>query len=373
MEPAKGLKEPVKRMAALIKGSVPDCTAADFPADPEEACKRLHVFLSVWFPATNNKKEDERKAFSEACNRLKLAEVRQIVNSLHSYKTWLLRKQRNLKTGEKTDAVIRSLFAALQKEMPKTPGISKGSSSSQELPAACQPAKRLNRKQSLVEKVEESPKAKPGKALRFAFSSPGDLSSPGALSSVVSISSGELVAPGSMSENEGDEPEKAAKKPASKGGSKRPASKKEEKLKKPAKAAASKPAKASSTEPAEAESQAAKPDDAESQQAEPGEAEKQEAQAAKPAKAAKPANAKGEKRPWVPSESFGFVHQTRASKKAYIRARQEMADKEYCLVNIEIPQGEKQTQVMDDLFAKAQEAGWTKETLVHHKQKMLQA
>ena len=101
MEPAKGLKEPVKRMAALIKGSVPDCTAADFPADPEEACKRLHVFLSVWFPATNNKKEDERKAFSEACNRLKSAEVRQIVNSLHSYKTWLLRKQRNLKTGEK--------------------------------------------------------------------------------------------------------------------------------------------------------------------------------------------------------------------------------------------------------------------------------
>ena len=61
VEPAKGLKEPVKRMAALIKGSVPDCTAADFPADPEEACKRLHVFLSVWFPATNNKKEDERR------------------------------------------------------------------------------------------------------------------------------------------------------------------------------------------------------------------------------------------------------------------------------------------------------------------------
>ena len=185
-------------MAALIKGSVPDCTAADFPADPEEACKRLHVFLNVWFPATNNKKEDERKAFSEACNRLKPAEVKQIVNSLHSYKTWLLRKQRNLKTGEKTDHVIRSLFAALQKEMPKAPGIRK-SSSSQELPADSQPAKRLNHKQSLVEKVEASPKAKPGKALHFAFSSPGNLSSPGALSSVVSISSGELVAPGSMS------------------------------------------------------------------------------------------------------------------------------------------------------------------------------
>ena len=50
-----------------------------------------------------------------------------------------------------------------------------------------------------------------------------------------------------------------------------------------------------------------------------------------------------------------------------------MADKEYCLVNLEVPEGEKQTQVMDDLFAKAQEAGWTKETLVAHKKKMLQA
>ena len=69
------------------------------------------------------------------------------------------------------------------------------------------------------------------------------------------------------------------------------------------------------------------------------------------------------------SQSFGFVHETRASKKAYIRARQEMADKEYCLVNIEIPEGEQQTQVMDDLFAKAQEPGWTKETLVAHKKR----
>ena len=86
MEPERGLKEPVKRMAALIRGSIPDCTAADFPADPEEACKRLQLFLSVWYPAKNNKKEGERKAFSEACKRLKSAEIKQIVSSLHSYR-----------------------------------------------------------------------------------------------------------------------------------------------------------------------------------------------------------------------------------------------------------------------------------------------
>ena len=58
-------KDTVKQLAALIRGCVPDCKLEDFPADPEKACKRLQTFLCLWYPATSNKKADERKAFSE--------------------------------------------------------------------------------------------------------------------------------------------------------------------------------------------------------------------------------------------------------------------------------------------------------------------
>jgi hypothetical protein len=44
-------------------------------------------------PATSNKKQDERKAFSEACGRLESHEAKAIVNNLHEYKAWLLRKK----------------------------------------------------------------------------------------------------------------------------------------------------------------------------------------------------------------------------------------------------------------------------------------
>ena len=86
-------KDKVKQLAALIKGCIPDCKLEDFPADPEKACKRLQTFLCLWYPSTSNKKADERKAFSEACGRLETHETKAVVNNLHEYKAWLLRKK----------------------------------------------------------------------------------------------------------------------------------------------------------------------------------------------------------------------------------------------------------------------------------------
>ena len=81
-----------KALSALIKGSIPHCTVADFPTDVYQACKRLVTFLTLWFGASSNKKPEERLAFKDACPKLTGSKVKQIVNSLHEYKTWLKKK-----------------------------------------------------------------------------------------------------------------------------------------------------------------------------------------------------------------------------------------------------------------------------------------
>ena len=136
------------------------------------------------------------------------------------------------------------------------------------------------------EEVEESQQPKPAKALQFVFASPGSISSPAR--SVMSISSGEVVGHQGMPEAEGLEPAKAVNKPASKHNCKRPAAKKRKGGRKAKLAKAEK-------------------------KAEPANADKEE----------EPGKAKKTKRPWVPSQSFGMVHETRANKKACIQAKEE--------------------------------------------------
>ena len=150
----------VKQLAAIIKGSLPTCSTGDFPADCEEACKRLVSFLALWFPTTNNKKSDERQAFKQACGRLKSEEINAIVNNLHSYKSWLLRKHRNLKTGEKTDPVIKSLLQILVKpEMAEVHNNSSQSSGSKETIASTptKPVKRLHQRNQYKQRGEPIP------------------------------------------------------------------------------------------------------------------------------------------------------------------------------------------------------------------------
>ena len=173
-----------------------------------------------------------------------------------------------------------------------------------------EPAARLRKKTTSTHPL--TPKAKPAKAVRMLFLTSGSETFPSA-KSVLSISSGELVPAKFMSPKKKAAPAKAAcKKPASQGRLKRPATN-------------------------------------------------------------GPANAKSNKRLWETSQSFGYVHETRASQKAYIRAKPEMAANEYCLVNVNLPAGQKQDEVMDALVKKALEPGWTKESLVAEKCKLPKA
>ena len=157
-KPAEGC---VKQLTAIIRGSLPTCSTADFLADCEEACKRLVSFLTLWYPTTNNKKSDERQAFKQACGRLKAEEIKAIVTALHSYKSWLLRKHRNLKTGEKIDPVIKSLLRILVKpEMAVQNNGSQSSGSKESFPASpTKPAIRLRKKQSIGEAEVEKKSA----------------------------------------------------------------------------------------------------------------------------------------------------------------------------------------------------------------------
>ena len=114
IKPATGLEKPVeKSLVALIKGCLPHCRVDDFPADPEKACKRQRNFLALWYNTGSMRKPEERKAFAEACPHLSKSEVKQIVNNVHDYKSFLRRKNRNQKTGEKTKPVFKGLFQAI--------------------------------------------------------------------------------------------------------------------------------------------------------------------------------------------------------------------------------------------------------------------
>ena len=88
-DPTKPDTDTVKSLEAIIRGTLgKDCKVEDFPADPETACKRQHSFLTLWYQCTSMKKPDEKKAFSLACPSLIMSECKQIVNSLHEYKSF---------------------------------------------------------------------------------------------------------------------------------------------------------------------------------------------------------------------------------------------------------------------------------------------
>lgn len=346
----------VKALSALIKGSIPHCTVADFPTDVYQACKRLVTFLTLWFGASSNKKPEERLAFKDACPKLTGSEVKQIVNSLHEYKVWL-KKKNNMTTGVKTDPVLKTLFQVIFKQEEQSLQKAGSASSSTSKPAT----KRMRGQQSPGPSKEESQPAKaseskPVKAVKFLWDSEPEQSNE---SEIVSVSSSGIVHASELPEVEEFEKEKEIlKKPAKAGASKKPAAKTV--LKRPAASKAKvkkKPAKAEEKLEQGEEEAGAEPEKAE---------EEQKDKADK-----KPAKARG--KAWLPSKSFGLVHETRAAKKAYIQAKPDMAGKKYCLVNVELPKGKQQDEIMDQLIEKACEEGWTKESLVKCKLGLLKA
>lgn len=351
VKPGKGSgKEDVQRMAALIKGSLGEVVVADFSSDSEEACKRLMHFLVVWYPTTSMKQPDERAAFHLACPRLNAGEVRQVVSSLHQYKAWLHRKGRNLKTGARTEGWLKSLLDVVLK---------------QDMTAEQKPEKRLFKKQSLEstvqsgsstdvlelgqeaempEHVSKKPAIGSGGGIEFAFATSSSVSENEP--DIVSVSSGDIVPDTTLVKQK---PAKAMKRPACK----RPASCEETAMSK------------KKQKPEKAVVEEMKPEKAEEKpkKAEGSKKEKPEKAGDKLVKAAA----------WKSSDSFGLVKVTKAKDKAYIQAKEKPESKAYCLVNVALPAGEKQSQFMDRLMDEACKEGWTKEALVEWKRKELEA
>ena len=325
IKPARGPQKPelVKSLVALIKGCLPNCRVDDFPADPENACKRQHQFLTLWYNTSCMRKPEERKAFEEACPHLTKSEVKQIVNALHEYKSFLHRKNRNQKTGEKTEPVFKGLFQAIlgNKSQELAQGLEK--KQSEESQACQKPAQRLRskttpEKAAVSQKPEEAEQldaqASSSSGIYFAWNQPepaeasqSDKVPSEAGESILSISSSSGLVPASSLKSAKASPKAVQKKP----------SQKNQVQKKPAK---------------------------------------------------KPAEATGS---WLASPSFGWVHETKASSKAYLVYKKAWQDKASCLVNVNLPKGEKQSQVMAALVEKCKEEGWDKNKLVDYKNGLL--
>ena len=325
IKPARGPQKPelVKSLVALIKGCLPNCRVDDFPADPENACKRQHQFLTLWYNTSCMRKPEERKAFQEACPHLTKSEVKQIVNALHEYKSFLHRKNRNQKTGEKTEPVFKGLFQAIlgNKSQELAQGLEK--KQSEESQACQKPAKRLRskttpEKAAVSQKPEEAEQldapASSSSGIYFAWNQPepaeasqSDKVPPEAGESILSISSSSGLVPAPSLKSAKASPKAVQKKP----------SQKNQVQKKPAK---------------------------------------------------KPAEATGS---WLASPSFGWVHEAKASSKAYLVYKKAWQDKASCLVNVNLPKGEKQSQVMAALVEKCKEEGWDKNKLVDYKNGLL--
>ena len=334
----------VKNLEAIIRGTLgKDLKVEDFPADPETACKRQHSFLALWYQCTSMKKPDEKKAFSLACPSLNSSECKQIVNSLHEYKSFLHRKKRNLKTGEKTDAVFKALFRAICHERSEAQSLKKAGSGSQS-PIKLEKRLRVKTSPQFLKKCDKPAEAATssnadaasskrngggiffdwGNAVNASQSSqPAEASSnamdseqePAEAESVFSISSEDVIGAADMDTEEEEEMPACGKKPASNTVKKKPG------MKTPATRSMKKPATGS------------------------------------------PA--------WEVSPSFGLVKATKASEKAYLQAKNDSATKPYCLVNIGIPKGEKQNKIVAALLEKCKEEGWDKSKLVDYKNGLL--
>ena len=85
--------------------------------------------------------------------------------------------------------------------------------------------------------------------------------------------------------------------------------------------------------------------------------------APKPAKAVHMAT----KNTWVASCSFGWIKMGSFSEKGYILARNGSEEKPWCVVNVNLPKGENQTQVLQSCFSEAQKPGLNKAHMVDFK------
>ena len=311
---AEGSK--IESLAAMVKGFLPKISLDDFPVEPEKACEKLPLFLPCWLKRFGKiSKPDARAAFKIAAPKLGTAERDSIIEHLITYRKFLVKKQANLESGERTDVHVLSVLKQMESMQQGAPS-KRLRIKTPEKKVPRQPEKASSSEQFQSEKASSSSgqpeKAAASKAkILIAADTESSWSAAESLQTDVEMVEISSTSSGAISSKE----MKACKRPSM--------------YKKPAGPLMKKPGKAG--------------------------------------KAVKMATHNS----WVASCSFGWLKMTKASHKAYIQARDGLDSKVYCLVNVSLSKGDDQDRVMQELMDEAGKPGWTKEKLVEFKNSLL--
>ena len=311
VEPEQGTYQ---KEIAIVRAHLETCDPQSWSADPEQACVRHRIFLSV-FLKRDLKKTQVKEIFFGACKRLQQSEAKMIANCIHEVKKWLVKKWKNLKTGEKTHpgvlALMHAIFgdAAEGKANDKpVQGIKRG------LTSKSPPAKK-----SAPIKI-----ARDAGVLDISSESGESLQSLGKASSIPSLIAGVPLQNAVVLRKPAGSP---MKKPAA--GNKKPA-------------------------------------------ASPKACARQTRIAAPVRACARPAVQMAGHGAWKASVNFSWVKATFAAKKAYVVARDNHQSKPQCLVNLNMEKGPEQSRLMQILLDKAQhQQGLSKAELVQIKNNLL--
>ena len=93
---------------------------ADWPADPEEACIKHASFLKLWWQMALSKPKS-REAWKGAFPKMSPGDMNAMISGVAEARKWLGRKQRNLKTGDRTHPIIRDLMKSLEASNGSSP------------------------------------------------------------------------------------------------------------------------------------------------------------------------------------------------------------------------------------------------------------
>ena len=301
---------------AVLKGCMTEAQARAWPLDPQVACEGYASFVKQYLSMGEHTKPETKAALKIAFPSLTDADSKKLLNGFNDVKNFLKKKWKNLKSGEKTDPILLSLMKALfQKEELDSPAQvadkpAQGCASSSKPATGCGEAPKLPVKAGLM--IATIPTSQESEDRTDVVS----------ISSVSEVPASQLVKAAQA---------QVKKRPCA--GAASPASNRSATKDK------TKPAKASSSQPAKA----------------------------------RPALVIADKNVWTPSLSFGYLKGTYASEKAYIVYKPEKADKPICLVNVALPRGEAQTEVMKKLLEMASQASLTKADVVTFKNNLLKA
>ena len=317
---------------AIIK-AYPQCIdPQSWSADPEQACIRHMQFLTA-FLQKERKKAEIKNLFLQANKRLSASEGKLIANCVVEVKKWLVKKWKNLKSGQKTQPAILALMHSL---FGPKPGQSHGNANAK--PAQgnakkndCDEDKGIKRRHSF----KSPPEKKQSPIIVKELEDEQHASPASCPASCLEISSEEKA---SATESLG----KASASYAS--------------VVAPEEIAAAKPFKGPVMKKPETKTK-----------------KKQNKKGRKACTRQKPAAVQvGGPGTWKASVSFGWLKPTMAKDKAYIQARTDKQSKVYCLVNVALPKGPEQSKVMEALMGMAQtKQGLDKAELVKHKNGLL--